>query len=349
MLTLNLWFDAHFIFRVFLAFWTSLFFCLLTGRKAIEILHGFVQPIRDDGPKSHLKKQGTPTMGGLLIIASSLISILSFANLGNIYVAVCVFVIVVYGTVGFVDDYEKVVKKSSNAMKAKMKLLLQLCAALITIGMITYATVPSGKYVLQFPFFVNLTINLGILYIPFAMVVISGASNGVNLSDGLDGLASGLLFIAFSAFAVVAYFSGIRPESRFLMSLKGTGEVMVVCAAVAGSCLGFLWYNAPRAKVFMGDTGSLALGALIGTVAVILKQEILLGIIGGVFVMETVSVFLQVFWYKKTGRRIFRMAPIHHHFEQLGWPETTVVIRFWIVAIMFAFLGLSSLYIGIRV
>ena len=341
--------NLHILLKSFAAFWVSLIIYLSFGAKFIEFLHRHQakgQPIRDDGPKSHLKKQGTPTMGGILILLSALASSLLFADLSNVYVCVCLFVIVAYGIAGFVDDYEKITRNSSEAMSAKMKLLLQFSAALIAVCVITNATPEDSKYVLNFPYLIGITLNLWYFYIPFAMVVIAGASNGVNLSDGLDGLASGLLIIAFGAFAMVSYYVGL-PDVVYVKEISKAGEVMVVCSSVVGACLGFLWFNAPKAKVFMGDTGSLALGALLGTISVILKQEILLGIIGGVFVMETISVFLQVFWFKRTGRRIFKMAPIHHHFEQLGWPETTVTIRFWIIGFMLAVLGLSSLFMGI--
>lgn len=337
------------IFRTFLAFWCALAISLGFGRKSIALLHAHQtngQPIRDDGPQSHLQKKGTPTMGGILILLSAILSSLLFADLGNIFVWVCLFVIVVYGFAGFVDDYEKVTKNSSKAMSAKMKLVLQFCAALIAVAVISYATAEDKRYVLNFPYLIDISLNLWIFYVPFAMVVIAGASNGVNLSDGLDGLASGLLIIAFTAFVAVAYYVGGN-GAAYVAEIAGAGEVAVVCAAVVGACLGFLWFNAPKAEVFMGDTGSLALGALIGTVAVILKQEILLAIIGGVFVLETISVFLQVFWFKRTGRRIFKMAPIHHHFEVLGWQETKVMVRFWILGLMLAVLGLGSLFIGI--
>ena len=246
--------------------------------------------------------------------------------------------------VGFADDYVKVTKQTSNAMTAKMKLLLQFMTALVSVLVISYYTPAGSRYSLTIPYFKDLALNLWLFYVPFAMVVIAGASNAVNLSDGLDGLAGGLLVAAFAFFALAAYVCGTDVAQYFYVrALPGMGEVAVVCAAVAGGCVGFLWFNAPPAKVFMGDTGSLALGALLGTVAVMLKQEVMLAIVGGIFVLEALSVMIQVFWFKRTGRRVFKMAPIHHHFEQCGWPETTVVLRFWIVALMLLLAGLPAL------
>ncbi len=246
---------------------------------------------------------------------------------------------------GFVDDYVKVTKQTANAMTARMKLVLQFSTALIASAVISYATPEAYRYSLTIPYFRDLALNLCWFYIPFAMIVIAGASNAVNLSDGLDGLASGLLICSFAVFMLIAYTCGTAVAPHFTaFVIPAAGEITVLCAAVIGCCLGFLWFNAPKAKVFMGDTGSLALGALLGTVAVMTKHEILLAIVGGVFVMETVSVMIQVAYFKKTGgKRFFKMAPVHHHFEQLGWPETTVVIRFWIMAFILAVLGLASL------
>ncbi len=342
--------DIHLFLRVFFAFWLSLAITLATGHKFIAFLHAHQakgQPIRDDGPQSHMAKKGTPTMGGILILASAFLSTFIFADLQNIFVWVCLFVMLAYGFAGFVDDYEKIARDSSKAMSAKMKLLFQFSAALVAVAAISYATPESQRFELNFPYLVGISLKLWYFYVPFAMVVIAGASNGVNLSDGLDGLASGLLSIAFASFMLVAFFVGAFPQHGFLENIAGTAEMMIVCAATVGACLGFLWFNAPKAQVFMGDTGSLALGALLGTVAVILKQEVLLAVVGGVFVSETISVFLQVFWFKRTGKRIFRMAPLHHHFEQLGWPEVNVVVRFWLVAVILAVIGLGSMFVGV--
>lgn len=283
-------------------------------------------------------------MGGLLILGTATAAILLFASLLNPMVWVCLAVMWIYGVVGFADDYVKVTKQTSNAMTAKMKLLLQFMTALVSVLVISYYTPAGSRYSLTIPYFKDLALNLWLFYVPFAMVVIAGASNAVNLSDGLDGLAGGLLVAAFAFFALAAYVCGTDVAQYFYVrALPGMGEVAVVCAAVAGGCVGFLWFNAPPAKVFMGDTGSLALGALLGTVAVMLKQEVMLAIVGGIFVLEALSVMIQVFWFKRTGRRVFKMAPIHHHFEQCGWPETTVVLRFWIVALMLLLAGLPAL------
>ena len=334
------------LFRVFLAFTVALILSLLYGSRLIEFLrnhqaHG--QPIREDGPKTHLSKKGTPTMGGLLILASSIMSILLFCNLFNPMVWICIMVLLVYGFVGFVDDYVKVTKETSNAMSAKMKLFLQFTTALAAVVVTSYFIPEKNRFTLTIPYFKELAINLWYFYIPLAMVVIVGSSNAVNLSDGLDGLASGLLVFAFIFFMIVAYICGGNLAQYFyVLPIAGSGEVAVVCAAVIGGCIGFLWFNAPPAKVFMGDTGSLALGALLGTVSIMLKHEILLAIVGGVFVIEAVSVMIQVFWFRRTGKRFFKMAPIHHHFEQLGWAETTVVLRFWIIGFLLMIIGLPA-------
>lgn len=334
--------------RAALAFFAALALGLLFGGRLIEFLHHHQkkgQPIREDGPQSHLlTKKGTPTMGGLLILGTATAAILLFASLLNPMVWVCLAVMWIYGVVGFADDYVKVTKQTSNAMTAKMKLLLQFMTALVSVLVISYYTPAGSRYSLTIPYFKDLALNLWLFYVPFAMVVIAGASNAVNLSDGLDGLAGGLLVAAFAFFALAAYVCGTDVAQYFYVrALPGMGEVAVVCAAVAGGCVGFLWFNAPPAKVFMGDTGSLALGALLGTGAVMLKQEVMLAIVGGIFVLEALSVMIQVFWFKRTGRRVFKMAPIHHHFEQCGWPETTVVLRFWIVALMLLLAGLPAL------
>lgn len=336
-------------FAGFGRFFTALLIALACGSRLIEFLHHHQskgQPIREDGPQSHLlTKKGTPTMGGLLILGSCIFSTLLWADLNNYFIWISLLVLLIYGTTGFVDDYVKVTKQTANAMTASMKLVLQFSTALIASAVISYATPEAYRYSLTIPYFRDLALNLCWFYIPFAMIVITGASNAVNLSDGLDGLASGLLICSFAVFMLIAYTCGTAVAPHFTaFVIPAAGEITVLCAAVIGGCLGFLWFNAPKAKVFMGDTGSLALGALLGTVAVMTKHEILLAIVGGVFVMETVSVMIQVAYFKKTGgKRFFKMAPVHHHFEQLGWPETTVVIRFWIMAFILAVLGLASL------
>lgn len=334
--------------RCFMAFFVALILSLSFGDRLIKILRAHQakgQPIREDGPKTHLSKKGTPTMGGLLILGATVIAMLICGDWGNSLLWITMLVLLVYGFVGFVDDYVKVTKQTANAMTAKMKLFLQFATALIAVGVISYQMPESERFGLNIPYFMNWMINLWWFYVPFAMIVIVGSSNAVNLSDGLDGLASGLLIIAFSVFMVFAYVMGSNFVGEYyILAIPHAAEIAVVCAAVVGSCLGFMWFNAPPAKVFMGDTGSLALGGLLGTVAVILKQEILLAIVGFVFVAEALSVMIQVYWFKKTGgKRFFKMAPLHHHFEQLRWPETRVVVRFWIVAVFLAALGLMAL------
>ncbi len=336
--------DWSVIFRAEMAFVTSLLLSLIFGYPLIRILRNYQkmgQPIRSDGPQSHLKtKQGTPTMGGLLILGSSILSILLFANISYHFVWVSLLILIIYGATGFVDDYWKVKRQNSNAMTAKTKLFLQFLTALIAASIITSATPRGVNTILFFPYFKELCLNLSWLYIPFAVVVISGSSNAVNLSDGLDGLASGLLIIAFTVFFGVAYYSGVTDAVDYnMIFIPRCGEIAVVCASLIGSCLGFLFFNRPKAKVFMGDTGSLALGAILGAIAVMTKHEILLAVVGAVFVMETLSVIIQVLYFKKTGKRFFKMAPLHHHFEQLGWSEVKVVFSFWGVAFICAVIG----------
>lgn len=347
MLLTYLDFDFNIFLRAGAAFLVSLLVVLVLGNPVILLLHKHQQhgqPIRTDGPQSHLKtKQGTPTMGGLLILFSAMLSICLFANIKYHFVWVSLLVLFVYGLTGFIDDYIKVTKQTPNALTAKAKLFLQFMTAVVVATIITAATPRAVSNIIYIPYF-RVLLNLSWLYIPFAVVVISGTSNAVNLSDGLDGLASGLLILAFSFFAVMAYIVGSPIASGFAFPyVPRAAEMCVVAMSVVGACLGFLYFNAPKAKVFMGDTGSLALGALLGTVAVTLKQEILLSIVGIVFVAETVSVMIQVLWFKKTGKRFFKMAPIHHHFEQCGWSEVKVVKRFWLIGFVAAFIGFLSL------
>ncbi len=339
--------DPLIALRIFLAFLTA--FAIVTGggNRFIAWLHAHQnqgQPIRENGPQSHLlTKKGTPTMGGILIVAAIAAAALLWADLANVFVWLCLAVLLVFGLTGFADDYVKVKKHTPDAMTAKMKLFLQFATALAVVWIVTVQTPPSVRFGVTIPYFHGL-LNLGWFYLPFAMIVIAGASNAVNLSDGLDGLAGGLSLIAFSAFALIAFVTGIPAMNTVSgVFIPGTAEVAVICSAAVGACLGFLWFNCAPAKVFMGDTGSLALGALLGTVAVMTRHEILLAVIGAVFVAEALSVMIQVFWYKRTKTRVFLMAPIHHHFEQKGWKETTVVIRFWIIAVVAATIGLSSL------
>lgn len=339
--------DLNVLVRTVAAFFSALILSLLLGAPVISLLHKHQQhgqPIREDGPKSHLKtKQGTPTMGGIFILLSILVSSLLFANVSYHFVWCALLVVVTYGLTGFIDDYIKVTKQTPNALTAKAKLLLQFMTAVVVATIITVATPRASENILYIPYF-RAMFNLSWLYIPFAVVVISGTSNAVNLSDGLDGLASGLLVLSFTFFTVMAYIIGSPIALNFNFPyIPRAAEVAVVAASVVGACLGFLHYNAPKAKVFMGDTGSLALGALLGTVAVTLKQEILLAIVGIVFVAETLSVMIQVFYFKKTGKRFFKMAPIHHHFEQCGWSERKVVLRFWLIGFLSAFIGFMSL------
>lgn len=334
--------------RAFAAFFTALVIGLACGGKLINFLkchQGKGQPIREDGPKSHLEtKKGTPTMGGLLIIGASVLSALLWCRLSNPFVWTCLAVYLIYALIGFADDYVKVKKHSSNAISGPMRLLLEFSTALAAILVISYFTAENARFALTIPYFKNLALDLCWFYVPFAMFVLVGTANSVNLSDGLDGLAGGLCVIAFFVFMIIAYIAGSSlSEYFYILPVAGTAETAVVCAAVIGGCVSFLWFNAPPAKIFMGDTGSLALGGLLGTVAIITKHEIVLAIVGGIFVMEALSDIIQVFWYRRTKRRVFLMAPIHHHFEQLGWKETTVVLRFWIIAFILGLLGLASL------
>jgi phospho-N-acetylmuramoyl-pentapeptide-transferase len=303
------------------------------------------QQVRDDGPQTHLTKQGTPTMGGLLLIAAIALSVLLWSDLTNKYVWVVLFATLTFGGIGLWDDYLKVVKKRSTGLRAVEKFGLQIAASLV-IGVFLYffSGDPAAAY-LSVPFAKQLVINLGWFMIPFTALVVVGSSNAVNLTDGLDGLAAGLVAVAATANAVIVYVGGNRIIADYLkiQYIPGSGELVVFCGALLGASLGFLWYNAHPAEVFMGDVGSLSLGGALGALAVVTKHELILIITGGIFVAEVVSVMLQVASYKVTGKRIFRMAPIHHHFEQIGWPESKVIIRFWIVGIILALVSLSSL------
>lgn len=333
--------------RAAMAFLFALILSLLCGGKLISFLKGHEnggQPIRTDGPQSHItEKKGTPTMGGLLILGTSLLAMLLFANVKQHFVWITMLVLLVYGATGFADDYVKVKKQTPNAMTAKMKLFMQFMAAVLAVNVIAAATPNSVESQLYIPYF-NWSFQLSWVYIPFAVLVISGASNAVNLSDGLDGLAAGMLVIVFSVFMIFAFATGypMFNETAFPYVPK-SAEMAVVLAALIGGCLGFLWFNLKKARIFMGDTGSLALGAVLGVIAVILKHEIILAIVGVVFVAETLSVIIQVVYFRKTGKRFFKMAPIHHHFEQLGWSELKVVYTFWAVTAAASLIGLLSL------
>ena len=321
----------------------------LFGRPLIELLRvrqGRGQPIRADGPESHLiTKAGTPTMGGLLILSAILVSTLLWARWDNGYVWLVMFVTLGFGLIGFADDYAKVRKKTVAGVSGKDRLGAGFLIALVAAAWAMYLHPAELTGELAFPVFKTALLDLGWFFLPFAMLVIVGSANAVNLTDGLDGLAIVPVMIAAASFGLIAYLAGNTVFADYLQIhyVAGTGELAVLCGAVIGSGLGFLWFNAPPASVFMGDTGSLALGGMIGAIAVATKHEIVLAIIGGLFVLEAVSVIVQVASFKLTGRRIFKMAPIHHHFEQLGWTESQVVIRFWIVAVVLALVGLSTL------
>ncbi|WP_019645252.1 phospho-N-acetylmuramoyl-pentapeptide-transferase [Novispirillum itersonii] len=304
------------------------------------------QPIRAEGPENHLlTKKGTPTMGGMMILIGCLVSTLLWADLGNGFVWAVLLVTLSYGLLGMADDLLKVTKRNTKGVSGKVKLLVQFGVGAIATAWIVHLSDPAVADGLAFPFFKTVMLHLGLFYIPFGMVVMVGASNAVNLTDGLDGLATVPVMIAAGVFALIAYFVGSAVYSNYLgiHYVAGTGELAVFLAALIGACLGFLWFNAPPAMVFMGDTGSLALGGALGAVAVATRHEIVLAITGGLFVLETVSVIVQVASFKLTGKRVFRMAPLHHHFEKKGWAEPTIVIRFWIIATILAIVGLSTL------
>ena len=331
-------------FRAGAVLMTALFIGLVIGPRFISMLRvrqGKGQPIRSDGPKSHLSKTGTPTMGGLMILISLLLAMLLWMDLSNPFVWACIAVTVGFGLIGFVDDYDKVTRRSHKGVSGKVRLLTEFVVAGIA-GWIIVSQISTDLYV---PFFSDRVLPLGWFYYVFAATVMVGAGNAVNLTDGLDGLATMPVIIAAGAFAIICYLAGRVDYATYLgiPYVAGAGELAIFCAGIMGAGLAFLWFNAPPAAVFMGDTGSLALGGALGAIAVASHHEIVLLVIGGLFVVETVSVMIQVFFFKRTGKRVFRMAPIHHHFEQLGWPESTVVIRFWIVSIIFALLGLATL------
>lgn len=335
-------------FRTGAAMLTSLIICFVFGPAIIRWLRkkqGEGQPIRDDGPETHLKKKGTPTMGGLMILIAVTVSTLLWVDLANSYTWVVLFVTAGFGLVGFADDYQKLTKRNVRGIPGKIRLLAQIIIASFAVLTVIHIAGTEEATSISLPFFKDFAIQLGSLFIAFAVFVVVGASNAVNLTDGLDGLATVPVMIVALCFGLISYLVGNLVFAGYLQihHVPGAGELAVFCGAMVGACLGFLWFNAPPAQVFMGDTGSLALGSAIGTIAVIIKHEIVLAIIGGLFVIETVSVIIQVASFKLTGKRVFRMAPLHHHFEKLGWSEPTVVIRFWIIACVLALVGLSTL------
>ncbi|WP_072396773.1 phospho-N-acetylmuramoyl-pentapeptide-transferase [Hyphomicrobium sp. CS1GBMeth3] len=335
-------------FRTGGAIFTALLFVLLFGPGIIDVLRlkqGKGQPIREDGPQSHFAKKGTPTMGGLMILASVTVATLLWSDLSNAYVWVVLLVTLAYGGIGFYDDYLKVTKQKSSGFGGKARLGLEMLVAAIAVYLIVDLSTPDLAGKLALPFFKTFLIDLGALYVVVGMFVIVGAGNAVNLTDGLDGLAIVPVMIAAATFGLIAYLIGNAKFAGYLQihHVAGTGELAVICGALIGAGLGFLWFNAPPAMIFMGDTGSLALGGALGAIAVATKHEIVLAIVGGLFVLETLSVIIQVTSYKLTGKRVFRMAPLHHHYEQKGWQESTVVVRFWIIAVILALIGLATL------
>ncbi|HUY68384.1 MAG TPA: phospho-N-acetylmuramoyl-pentapeptide-transferase [Alphaproteobacteria bacterium] len=335
-------------FRTGGALLTSLFICFAFGPGIIRWLRkkqGEGQPIRSDGPETHLKKKGTPTMGGLMILIAVVISTLLWVELTDVYTWIVLFVTAGFGLVGFLDDYRKLTRRSHHGVPGKVRLLIQIAIAAIAVFTITRFAAPGEATTLSLPFFKDFALQLGWFYLVFAVFVIVGASNAVNLTDGLDGLAIVPVMIVALCFGTITYLVGNVKFADYLQihHVQGAGELAVFCGALVGACLGFLWFNAPPAQVFMGDTGSLSLGSALGAVAVIIKHELVLAIVGGLFVVETLSVIIQVASFKLTGKRVFRMAPLHHHFEKLGWSEPTVVIRFWIIACILGLIGLSTL------
>jgi phospho-N-acetylmuramoyl-pentapeptide-transferase len=341
-------------FRTGMALFTAQLVCVMMGSRFIRWIQakqGRGQPIRADGVQSHItEKRGTPTMGGFMILAGVLVGTLLWADLSNSYVWIVLMVTASFGVLGFLDDYAKVTKQTTAGVSSGAKIAVQFVVA----GLATYFIIRVGAHMPQtpgletsiaFPGLKELLWNVGWFYVVFGMVVIGGFSNAVNLTDGLDGLAIVPVMIAAAAFGLIAYLIGNVRFADYLQVhfVAGTGELGIICGTLIGAGLGFLWYNAPPAKIFMGDTGSLALGGALGAIAVATKHEIVLGIVGGLFVVETLSVIIQVAYFKATGKRVFLMAPIHHHFEKLGWKESTVVIRFWIVSIVLALVGLATL------
>ena len=335
-------------FRAGGAFLTALVFGFIFGPPLINVLRrrqGKGQPIRDDGPEGHLAKAGTPTMGGLLIVGALLTSTLLWARLDNPFIWIVLFVTVGFAAIGFADDYAKVKKQTTAGVSGRVRMLLGLLISSIASYWAALYHPDALQYQLAMPVFKDTLINLGYLFVPFSMIVIVGAANAVNLTDGLDGLAIMPVMIAAGTLGVIAYVVGRVDFTEYLdvHYVPGTGEILIFTAGIFGGGLGFLWYNAPPAAVFMGDTGSLALGGALGAIAVSTKHEIVLAIVGGLFVVEALSVIIQVLYFKRTGKRVFLMAPIHHHYEKKGWAEPQIVIRFWIISLILALIGLATL------
>jgi phospho-N-acetylmuramoyl-pentapeptide-transferase len=336
-------------FRAGAATATALFFVFFFGPAMISyfrVRQGKGQPIREDGPAGHLlSKKGTPTMGGVIILLAVISATLLWGAWGNPYVWIALFVLVGFGVLGFYDDYLKVKRQSHNAFPGWVRFLIEMIIATLACSAIVYVGKEPLATSLTFPFFKDLVWNMGVFFIPFAVLVVVGSGNAVNLTDGLDGLAIVPVMIATATLGFIAYLVGNMVFANYLQLhfVPQVGELAVLCGAVIGAGLGFLWFNAPPAQIFMGDTGSLALGGLLGVLAVMIKHEIVLLIVGGLFVIETLSVIVQVISFKTTGRRVFKMAPMHHHFEQMGWTEPQIVIRFWIIAVILALIGLSTL------
>ena len=335
-------------FRTGLAMFTSMMIVLLIGTPFINFFSArqILNPIRDDGPTDHIiKKIGTPTMGGLLILIGLFSGILLWGDLSSSYIWFLIFIVTSFGFLGAYDDYKKIKHKNSSGISFRFKIISQILIAIVGIILLSHFSDHDDLTNLYFPFFKNLIINLGWFFIPFSVFIIVGSSNAVNLTDGLDGLATVPVIMVAGCFAFISYVTGNIFFSDYLQIpyIQGVGEASVFCGSIIGACLGFLWFNAPPAKIFMGDTGSLALGGSLGAVGIITKHEIVLAITGGLFVLEAISVIVQVVSYKLTGKRVFMMAPIHHHFEKKGWAESTIVIRFWIISIILAMIGLATL------
>ena len=334
--------------RTGLSMFTSMIVVFVVGNPLINYFSAkqIHNPIRDDGPSEHIvKKIGTPTMGGLMILMGVFSGVLLWGDLSNPYNWFLIYIAGSFGLLGAYDDYKKIKKNNSSGISSKFKIFIQIILALVGIFIIYFYSESGEINKLYFPFFKNLVINLGWFFVPFYLFVLVGSSNAVNLTDGLDGLATVPVMLVAACFAFISYVTGNIVFSDYLQIpyIEGVGEASIFCGSIIGACLGFLWFNAPPAKIFMGDTGSLSLGGSLGAVGIITKHEIVLAITGGLFVLEAISVIAQVISYKLTGKRIFKMAPIHHHFEKKGWPESTVVIRFWIISIILAMIGLATL------